>query len=162
MFMDAPMQFELTMRLLFGERAYHIASSHGHPAHRRGWLQKAVRKLQRIVNGLDTTPRHRQMLMSELGEVAGYLRAANDPSWELVYALFRICMRLLGSDYVRGARCHTPFYYQTPEQYDTSVILSGGDALQLHYDRRDAVSVRKSIVDELRKKGMDAFMYRSS
>jgi hypothetical protein len=36
--MDTAMEFELAMRLLFGEKAYHIASSASHPAHRREWL----------------------------------------------------------------------------------------------------------------------------
>jgi len=155
--MDTPMQFELTMRLLFGEKAYHIASSHGYPAHRRKWLQKTVRKLERIVNVVDTTPRHKEMLMRELDEVSSHLKLAKDPSWDLVYGLFRLSMRLLGFDYVRGAKCHTPFYYQTPAQYDTATILDGGDVMQLHYDRKNAVTLRRSIIEDLRKNGLDDF-----
>ncbi len=155
--MDAPMEFELTMRLLFGDRAYHIASSHTHPAHRREWLQKAVRKLLRIVNAIETTTPHKERLIGELDKVSAHLKGAKEPSWELVYALFRLAMRLLGLDYFRGVRCRTPFYYQTPAQYDTAVTLSGGDVMQLYYDQKNAVSIRRSIAKDLRKNGMDDF-----
>lgn len=93
--MDVSMEFELTMRLLFGDRAYHIASSHGHPAYRREWLQKAVRKLLRIVNAIEATTPHKERLMRELGKVSAHLKGAKEPSRELVYALFRLAMRLL-------------------------------------------------------------------
>ena len=157
MFMDTAMQFELTMRLLFGERAYHIASSHNNEVHRRQWLQKANREIERRVNRLDSTPRHKQMLMAELGEVGSHLKGAKNPSWDVVYALLRFSMRLLGSDYLRGARCHTPFYWQTPSQYDTSNILEGGDVMQLHSDGSNAIAIRRTIVEDLRQKGLNDF-----
>ncbi len=158
MFMDTPMQFEITMRLLFGQRAYHIASSQNHHGHRNAWLQKTIRKLLRLVNDLDTTPRHKKMLMGELGEASAHLKRAKEPSWPVVYALLRLVMRLLGYDYLRGARCHTPFYWQTPEQYDTATILEGGDVMQLHYDRKNAVALRGEVVEILRKQGVTDFV----
>src|SRR2546428_618712 len=117
MIIDNAMEFELAMRLLFGEKAYHIASLASHPTHRREWLQKAVKKLLRISNELDTTPRHKQMLMTELEVVSRLLKKTTDPSWELVFHLLRLSMRLLGFDFVRGARCHTPTYHQTAAQH---------------------------------------------
>lgn len=158
MFQDTPMEFEITMRLLFGDRADHIASSHNHHGHRNSWLRKAIRKLLRLVNDLNTTPRHKQMLMNELGGATAHLKRAKAPSWDLVYALLRLSMRLLGCDYLRGARCHTPFYWQTPAQYDTSTILQGGDVMQLHYDRSNAVALRREVVETLRNKGVSDFV----
>lgn len=155
--MDTAMQFELTMRLLFGEKAYHIAGSAGHPAHRREWLQRAVRRLLRLVNTLDTTPRHKQMLMVELEEISGLLKGANKPSWALVYHLLSLCMRLVGFDYTRGVKCHTPIYWRSHEQYYTAHILSGGDVMQDYNDKTDAISVRRSIVKDLKGKGLDDF-----
>lgn len=155
--MDTGIHFEITMRLLFGETAYQIASTESNPKHRREWLQKSVRRLLRLVDSLDTTPRHKQMLMAELEEIAGSLKRTNDPSWDLVYRLFRLCFRLFGYDFVRGARCHTPVYYQTPDQHFTTLLLAGGDGSQDYQDKRNAIAIRESLVKELRGRGMDDF-----
>ena len=48
--MDTAMRFEITMRLLFGKKAYQIAGTEANPKHRRDWLQKAVHKLMRAVD----------------------------------------------------------------------------------------------------------------
>ena len=98
------------------------------------------------------------MLMYELGEAESHLKRTKVPSWDVVYALFRLSMRLLGCDYLRGARCHTPFYWQTPAQYDTSTILNGGDVMQLHYDQTNAGTLRREIVETLKTKGVSDFM----
>ena len=155
--MDRGMQFEITMRLLFGEKAYQIAGIEANPKHRREWLQKAVRELLRLVNALDTTPRHKKMLMAELEAVSRALKGAAEPSWEVVYRLFRLCMRLFGFDYVAGARCHTPAYWQTPDQRHTERILDGDDPMRGYEEEKDAVSIRRDVVEELRKKGLDDF-----
>ena len=155
--MDTAMHFELTMRLLFGEKAYQIAGSEAHHAHRREWLRKAVRKLLRVVNTLDTTLRHKQALMAELDAIAPLLKGAKEPSWDLVYRMLSLSSKLLGFDYVRGEKCHTPVYFQTPGQYYTAHILNGGDAMQAYYDRKDAVSVKRLVVEDLKAKGFDHF-----
>jgi len=155
--MDTGMEFEVAMRLLFGEKAYHIAGSELNPASRREWLQKPVRKLLRVVNDLDTTPRHKQVLMSELEAVSKLLKGAEDPSWELVYRLLRLIMQLLGYDFLRGSRCHTVTYHQTPEQHRTSVVLNGGDPMQIYYDQKNAVAVRQQVIERLKREGLDDF-----
>lgn len=154
--MDSAMEFELTMRLLFGNRAYQIAGSVTHPTYRREWLKKAIKRLTRVVNDLDTTPRHKRMLLSELDATSLILRGIKEPSWDLVCRLLRLAMRLLGFDYVRGAHCHTG-YYQTPSQHFTSTLLDGGDALQDHYDRKDAISIRRQVIRDLAAQGFDDF-----
>lgn len=151
------MQFEITMRLLFGEKAYQIAGTEANPKHRREWLQKAVRKLLRLANTLDTTPRHKKMLMTELEAVSQELKRVTEPSWDVVYRLFRLCMRLFGFDYVAGARCHTPAYWQTSDQRHTERILDGGDPMQAFQEGKDAVSIRQDVVEDLRRKGFDDF-----
>lgn len=155
--MDTGMEFELAMRLLFGNKAYHIAGSESHPASRREWLQKAVRKLLRVVNDFDTTPRHKRVLMSELEAVSKLLKGVNDPSWVLVYRLLRVTVRLLGYDFLRGSRYHTLTYHQTPDQHRTAVVLDGGDLMQDFYDQENAVAVRQRVVERLKKEGLDDF-----
>ncbi len=155
--MDRGMKFETTMRLLFGEKAYQTAGAESSPKHRREWLQRVVRELLRLVNTLDTTPRHKTMLMRELEEVSRSLKGAVDPSWDIVYRLFRLCMRLFGFDYVSGARCHTPVYWQTPDQRFTNRMLDGGDPMGGYQEEKDAISIRRDVVEDLKKKGLDDF-----
>lgn len=155
--MDTAMRFETTMRLLFGEKAYQIAGTEANPKHRREWLQKAVREMMRVVNTLDTTPRHKQLLMAELEAITELLKGTKEASWDLVYRLFRLSFRLLGFDYVQGTKCHTPVYYQTPNQYFTSQLLGGGDPMQDYYDKKNAISIRQSIIKNLKAQGLDDF-----
>ena len=58
--MDTAMEFENTMRLLFGEKAYHIADEHGSTKGRRDWMTKALKLLTREIDALDSTTRHKQ------------------------------------------------------------------------------------------------------
>lgn len=81
--MGKSMFFELTICLLFGEKANHIADLTANPTHRRGWLQKAVKKLQQDVNNLDTVPHHKQRLMTELDAISALLKGVTNPSWAL-------------------------------------------------------------------------------
>lgn len=155
--MEIAMVFEMTMRILFGDKAYHIAGAERHPTHRRNWLQKATRKLMRNINDLDTTLRHKQMLMAEAESISKLLKAAKEPSWGLIYRFFRLTSRLLGYDSVRGMRCHSLLYWQSPEQYYTAHYFKGGDVMQNYYDQKDAISIRRSIVEDLKSKGFDDF-----
>lgn len=151
--MDRGMQFENTLRLLFGEKAYQIASMEANPKHRRKWLQKAARELLRTANSLDTPPRHKKILMSQLEAVSEALKESQEASWELVYRLFRVCISLFG---FTGARCYTPLYWQTPGQRFTQHILHGNDDMA-YQEQKDAISVRSRIVNELKEAGHDDF-----
>ena len=148
--MDTAMHFEQTMGLLFGKKAYQIAGQEANPKHRREWLQKAIRKLLREVNALDTTPHHKKVLMMELDAISELFKGAKDPSWDLIYRFLRLSFCLLGFG-------HTPVYYQTEGQYYTAHIRRGGDVMQNYHDCKDAVSLRRSVVEYLKKQGFDDF-----
>ena len=155
--MDVAMDFEITMRLLFGEKAYHIADQHGSTKGRRAWLTKAIEMLTREIDTLDTTVRHKQMLMGELEAIADLVKRESEPSWDIVYRFLRLASRLLGFDYVRGARCHTPTYWQTPAQNLNSVVFEGGDIMQDYYDKKNAIAVRRSVVQDLKSQGLNDY-----
>ena len=155
--MDTQMDFELTMRTLFGKKAYHIASAEMHPLSRRKWLQKAVRQLMHHVENLDTTVRHKHILMVELDGILKAFKGVKEPSWSIVYRLLRLCFRLFGYDYLKGARTYTPTYWQTSDQYYTSHILEGGDVMQNYADEKDVISVRHEIVRKLKEEGLSDF-----
>lgn len=148
------MDFEMTMRLLFGDKAYHIASSGADPARRRNWLKKAVKKMLVQVDDLDTTVRHKERLMAELESVLKSLNRIKEPSWTLVYGLLRLSMRLLGYDYAKGAHCHTPSYWQTENQHLSTAICEGGDD---DHDKNNAISVRRSVAGQLKGEGLSNF-----
>jgi len=97
------------------------------------------------------------MLMAELEAISQRLKG-HEPSWELVYGLFRLSIRLTGYDYVGGARCHTAIYYQSRNQYYTGVILGGGDVMQDYYDHKNTVAVQRKVVENLKQQGLDDFM----
>ena len=155
--MDTAMEFELAMRMLFGDKAYHIAAQHGNSSARREWLTKALRHLERDVDTLDTTVRHKERLMAEMDILLVLLKQQKDPSWDLVYSSLRLVMRLLGYDYVPGARCHTATYWQSTGQHWHSVVAEGGHVMQDYYDKRNAISVRRSVVLDLKAQGLDDY-----
>jgi predicted nucleic acid-binding Zn ribbon protein len=145
------------MMLLFGEKAYQIASQEANPKHRQEWLRKAAKYLLRTVNALDTTVYHKKALMAKLEAISQQTQATKQPSWDLVYSLFSLSCSLLGFGYSLGAKCHTLVYCQDPDQHYTAHILRGGNDGQRYQDNKDAISVRQSVVEDLKKKGLDDF-----
>lgn len=154
--MEVAMDFEIMMCLLFGEKAHHIADQHGSTQGRRAWLTKAIRLLTREVDTLDTTVRHKQMLMGELEAIATLVKSESEPSWDLIYRLLRLSSRLLGFDY-RGAKCHTLTYWQSPAQHLNPVVFEGGDIMQDYYDSKNAIAIRRSVVQNLKTQGLDNY-----
>ena len=155
--MDTGMLFEGTARLFFGERAYQIAGQASSPIARRKWLKKILRLLLKRMNELETTVRHKEMLMKTAEAAERELGRNDQPTWTLVYHLITLVGRLLGYDFVHGARCHSLVYFQERGQYYTTDILSSGDALQEYYDEKDAVSVRQEVVKNLKIQGLSDF-----
>ena len=139
------MDFELTMRLFLGDKAYHIAGQESHDKYRREWLLKAAKRILRRVDAIETTTRHKKLLMAEAEKLVQSLKGQIRSPWTIAYRLFRLCGRLLGFDFVRGSIVHTPMYYQTPDQHYTTEIFEGGDELQDYYDKKNAVSTLSLI-----------------
>jgi hypothetical protein len=154
---DVAMEFEMTMRLVLGEKAYHIADFQGSPGGRREWLTKVLRELTNDIDALDTTARHKQMLMGEVEAISTLLKDDDNPSWSLVYRFLRLASRLLGYDYVRGAKCHSLAYWQTTGQNLNTVVFEGGDIMQDHYDKKNAIAIRRSVVDNLKAQGFNDY-----
>jgi DNA-binding NarL/FixJ family response regulator len=147
------MDFELTVRMFVGDRAYGIAGSEGNPKYRSQWLRRAVQRLVKVAETVDTTERHRRMILGELAAIVDALKPSDAPRWSLVYALVRLAGRLLGYDYVRGARCHSPVYWQTTGQHLNTVVFEGGDIMQDYYDQKNAIAIRRQVVQVLRAQG---------
>jgi hypothetical protein len=154
--MNTEMLFEFTMRLYFGDKAYQTAGQVNNPKHRREWLRKVIRLLMKQIDTLDTTPRHKQVLMANAEAIRDAIGRNDAPSWDLILRLVAFIGRLLGLDFHRGSRCHSIAYFQTPAQYYTADLLAHGDALQ-DYDKKDAVSIRREVIAFLKGKGLSDF-----
>lgn len=147
------MEFEYTIRMFFGDRAYSIAGSDGSPKERSRWLRRSFKQLAKVAKDIDTTDRHRRMILGELAAIEDALKPTDKPRWALVYALLRLTGRLLGYDYVRGARCHSPTYWQTRGQHLNTLVFEGGDIMQDYYDQKNAIAIRRQVVASLSSEG---------
>lgn len=150
------MLFEHTMQLFFGKKANHIAGQINSPRHRREWLGRVVRVLLKRIDALETTPRHRQLLMANVEAIDRILTADTEPSWELVFGLFAVIGRLLGFDF-EGARCHSLAYFQTPSQHFTTDLLENGQPTLDAHAKQDAITIRSDVIALLKQKGLSDF-----
>lgn len=151
------MQFEYTMQLFFHKGAEHIAGQANSRTHRRDWLLKALCVILKQIDRIETTPRHRQVLMANVEAVQHSLRRDSEPSWELAFRLFAVVGRLLGFDFNAGARCHTLAYYQTPSQHFTADLLAHGHPAEHEQDKKDAVTLRGQVISSLKSAGVSDF-----
>jgi hypothetical protein len=56
------MLFETTMRSFLGEKAYQIAGQVYNEKHRKEWYRKALRKIIRRVQEIDTSTKHKESI----------------------------------------------------------------------------------------------------
>lgn len=151
------MLFEHTMQLYLGEKASHIAGQANSPRYRREWLRRVARLLLKRIDSLETTPRHRQLLMANVEAIEREIPATAEPSWKLVFLLFGVIGRLMGLDFERGARCHSLAYFQTPSQHFTADLLEHGQPTKDAEDKRDAIRIRGDVIHHLKEKGLTDF-----
>jgi len=151
--MSRHMEFELTFRLLFGDRAKYIEGQALSPKSRTSWLRKSIDRIEHEVVAMDTTERHKQMLLGEVEAARDAVGTKADSGWPLAYSLLRLVARLLGYDFVRGAKCHAATYWQSVGQNLNSVVFQGGDIMQDYYDKKNAIAVRRQVVADLKAQG---------
>ena len=155
--MSRHMEFELTFRLLFGDRAKYIEGQSLNPKSRANWLRKSIDRIEHEVVALETTERHKQMLLGEVEAAREGVTSNADSSWPMVYSLLRLVSRLLGYDFARGAKCHTATYWQSVGQNLNSVVFQGGDIMQDYYDKKNAIAIRRQVVAHLKAQGLSDY-----
>lgn len=154
--MNPGLDFEYTMRHVFGDKASHIADCGYDRKYRNPWLLKAIRQFIKDVDALDTTERHKQMLMNDLETSISHLKKDNlMSSWGALYMLLRVIARLLGYDFMSKTRtrCHTLCFWQDGDQRLTTALLSD-DTEQFRSEERDAIAIRRQLIEELRNEGL--------
>ena len=153
--MPQSMQFEITMRQIFGDKAYLIAGQFGNSEARNSWLRKALKRTLERINEIDTTSRHKRMLMIDTQDAIKAISKQVEPTWELVFSLMSLCFRFLGYDYL-GYRTNTPIYSQSSDQRFTQALLEGGEDVFRGADQ-DAITIRARVCLDLKKQGIDTF-----
>ena len=151
------MQFERTLMLFFGDTAYQTAGQEATPSSRRQWIRCVLTLIIKAVDKIETTVRHKQLLMKHAEDAHKSVGTSDQPSWKFVYHLINLIGRLIGLDYHRGTRLHTLSYWQTYSQFYAGIIQSGGDGIQDYYDELDAVTIRQRVVHLLKKEGFSDF-----
>lgn len=151
------MRFERTLMLFVGDQGYQTASQSGTPKLRREWLKRILRLVLKAMDKLETTPRHKQVLMACTERAIEDIGKYDQPTWTLVYDLLAIIGRLMGFDLGQGGRMHTIAYWQTEGQYYTSNMLLGGNPVQHFNDKLDAVSIRQRVIQQLKAEGFSDF-----
>ena len=84
---DYSMGFEITMKQFFGAKADHIADHCRDDKEVKKWLSKVTKEMMKEVDKIDTTTRHKEMLMSDLEKLEKQIRKW-EKLWEMVFVLF--------------------------------------------------------------------------
>ena len=150
---DDAILFEQIHRLFFGDKATRITWQANHPTHRRNWFRRVCRLIYNRIESLDTTPRHKESLLSTVSYASKELTTATQPTWRLVLRLLALTGKLLGYGGHRRTLRDLVSYWQQEEQAVIGETLIGSHGSQRHDDEKDVISVRKKMVGLLKKKG---------
>lgn len=150
------MDFEYMLRQFLGDKTYGLQGIRENETAMRRQLKKVIKKIERRIDGLDTTNRHKEMLFREVEKLKDDFKNQNIDPWTVIIHLLSLISRLLGYDYLKGF-INTPMYYQTNSQYYSQIIYEGGDAMQNYYDQKNLVHIRKEVYKELKEKGYSDF-----
>ena len=157
--MDDSLEFELAMRQFFGEKAYHIAgfAGFGDDLMVKKWFLKAIKKIFKDANKLDTTSRHKERIIGDIKDLEREIKKWKNP-WSIIYRLFFLCSRLLGYDYINGIIYNAPFYYQTPDQHYKVVANEGKDSLKMFNENQmNFKQKQRSIIRMLKREKYSDF-----
>jgi cobalamin biosynthesis Mg chelatase CobN len=152
------MDFEHCIRQFLGDEAYHIADSANNDIEARKWLRKCVKVMRKRVDVLDTTTRHKKMLMREINEINERLKQANAlENKEMVISLFWLVSRLFGFDVISGRVINEPFYFQNYQNYIREKIAWDKNKnfwQTIEEEKKNTISVRKALYKQLKSDGL--------
>ncbi|MEX2411470.1 MAG: hypothetical protein WD607_08920 [Candidatus Paceibacterota bacterium] len=155
---DFPMQFELMCRQFLGDIAYHEANAYGDEKYYKKIIIKCINKLNKDIDALDTTNRHKERILSNIQDLKDALNNGEVDYKEAFTLSFMLISRLIGYDYVVGRKYNTPFYYQTSEQYYDQKVKEGNDWGAEHRDKDNFISLRKKVYNYLKNEDCSDFV----
>ena len=151
-------EFELCVRQFLGDKAYGIASSFGNEIRVRQWLRKCLVEAKKRVDNIDTTARHKEMMMRNIDDLLMDLKLKGSlQKPETVVGSFWLISRLLGLDYANGKTYNEIFYYQKPSQYARQLWAEGKSREYRDNERKNWISLRKRIISTLKNKGISDY-----
>jgi hypothetical protein len=103
------------------------------------------------LDSIDTSLTHKRSLIQSTDILIQEMKSKEMPTWNSIFILLKIIGNLIGFN-----GC-VPTFAQTVEQYYSDRIKEGGDALEQYYDKKDAISVRAGVVNNLIKDGYSNF-----
>jgi hypothetical protein len=148
------MLFEHTLRLFFGDEAAHTTEKAHSPSSRRYWLRKVCRLVLTRIDGLNTTPRLKESLLSTVEYASEEIHADDQPTWRLVFRLFALSGKLLGYRTHKGALLDLVPAWENEAQSVTEKMLRGGRRSRRDDDNKGATVVRRQIVRVLKRQGL--------
>ncbi|MBL4898863.1 MAG: hypothetical protein JKX76_04335 [Colwellia sp.] len=150
------LEFETMLKHYFGEKASHCSHAAYDKKERSRWFKKLESKLARDIESIDTSERHKSMMLKNLTKLFSSMKNEN-ASWISIFRALQLIARILGYDYVKGSKLHNLNYYQDSSQYYTQLALSGEDIMQDHYDEKDIISERAIVAKSLKEDGKSTF-----
>ena len=155
---DYRMNFEHCVRQFLGDKAYHIADFANSDVDARKWLRKCIAVMRKRVDVLDTTTRHKEMLIRELNEIDERLKMANAfESREMTISLFWLVSRLFGFDIISGKIVNQPFYFQNFQTYVREKIQWDKNKTfrqTVEEEKNNTISIRKKLYKQLKADGL--------
>lgn len=143
------------MMMLFPKGDSPVASFADDEQYVKTWLRKAIKKFIKEVNTLDTTQRHKDVLILHLESINRRLNGGN--IWEIIFDLFNVIARLFGYDYHKGQKLLTAIYSETPYQHFWSGLHAGEDWKKQNGIRESFIRKRIELIKQLKKDGYSTF-----
>ena len=162
--MSDPLFFEHTMKMFLGKNADQIASAanNNNSKERRSFYRKAIKKIKKQINNLDTTLEHRSCLFRLCDSLKQEMKGADNPTWKMIDICLMLYRQFLGHTVITTKHiCNLskPIYSRDENQYYTDMVIqdkSDADALYKQI-KEDAISARARLVQQLISEGFDHF-----
>lgn len=149
--------FELAVRLILGDKAYHIADDSLNSSSIKKLLREALDKMRKRVDEIITMDeRLREMIFRDLDRLEGDITSIDKTSKAFLIANFlSIIGRLLGYDWMDGKTYRTPVYFRTKsEEFADYKNANISSYKEMREEENDLALERHRIVKDLKSKGL--------
>lgn len=149
--------FEYAIRQFLGDKAHGIAGAERDESSFRNELRSCIPVMRKRIKELDTTTRHKEMLMGEVDTLGDLLKVRKGGTEkEIIVKLFWLISRLFGFDAISGRVYNQPFYHQYFHQFIEDQVSWGkrdyGSVLR--GQRLNIITLKKDTYRFLAGKGL--------
>ena len=150
------MSFERIIKMFLGKKAHQIVCIANNPKERNKIFRMAIKTIHKKINSLETTPRHKQIIMNTLINCEDSFNNQNE--FDAICDLFALVANLMGitGDGYKGYSCFTPIYVQNEDQYFTEkVIFKEEDEYRVN--ERNIITQRVELIKQLKNDGFNTY-----